>query len=64
MKYFHSLDRKIQLQIAINRDVDLVKLYLQPPWCGYPYALSKIGCSFLLNAHATKEFCEDCEKRR
>lgn len=40
----------------------LAAAHPQPEWCGYPFAVSALGCWSLTSGMVTgRAFCEDCD---
>jgi hypothetical protein len=65
IKYFHELTKAEFEEIVRERITwkECAERYPQPPWCGYPDAVSGImGCWSLMNFWVTGEdYCKGCD---
>jgi len=39
----------------------VAELFKQPEWCGYPEAISALGCSSLMSFMVSEDYCKGCE---
>ena len=66
IRYFHQLkEEEFNYLLDLCPDMkcrELAELYPQPTWCGYPEAISPLGCWSLTGFLVTGEdYCKGCD---
>ena len=64
IKYFHEL-KEAEFEYILDLFPltcrEFAGLFPAPEWCGYPEAISALGCSSLMSFMVSEEYCKGCE---